>query len=227
MLLSICLIMKTQIDHIVIGAADLAQGVAYVRERLGVEVPFGGVHETMGTHNHLMQLGNNSFLEIIAVNPGGGPVGRPRWYGLDDPLVRQRISVQPVLLAWVVNTTDINALLLNAGISFGKATFIRRDNLSWYFGLPGDGRLLAAGLLPYVIEWQTESHPAVNMADLGCRLLNLHIHHSRPEWVGDILKSINARGLVTVHSLPENETPYLAADIRTPSGVKTLKGIGA
>jgi hypothetical protein len=94
--------MQTQIDHLVVGAANLAQGVSYVKECLGVDIPYGGVHETMGTHNHLMQIGNNSFLEVIAINPAGDPVEHPRWYGLDDPFVRQQILVQPTLLTWVV-----------------------------------------------------------------------------------------------------------------------------
>ncbi|MEE8364674.1 MAG: VOC family protein [Gammaproteobacteria bacterium] len=42
----------------VIAADSLEQGVDYVRSTLGVDIPRGGVHQTMGTHNHLMQLGN-------------------------------------------------------------------------------------------------------------------------------------------------------------------------
>lgn len=218
--------MQTRIDHLVIGAKDLAQGIAYVKECLGIDIPYGGVHETMGTHNHLMQLGNNSFLEVIAINPDGEAIEHPRWYGLDDPFVRQQILVQPALLTWVVNTTDINAFLLDAKMSFGKSTLIRRDNLSWYFGLPNDGRLLSAGILPYVIEWQTNSHPSVNMADLGCRLLGLHIHHPYPSWLQTILQSIGAQNLVTIHGLPTNETPYLVTVIKTPNGIKELRSMG-
>ena len=217
--------MQTRIDHLVIGARNLAQGISYVKDCLGVDIPYGGVHETMGTHNHLMQLGNNSFLEVIAINPAGDPVGQPRWYGLDDPFVRQQILVQPTLLTWVVNTTDINTFLLNAKMSFGKSTLIRRDNLSWYFGLPGDGRLLSSGILPYVIQWQTDTHPSTRMADPGCRIQDLHIHHPHPLWLNEILKSINANDLVTVHALTGNETPYLVAEIKTPTGVKELRSI--
>ncbi len=218
--------MQTQIDHLVIGAADLAQGISYVKECLGVDIPYGGVHETMGTHNHLMQMGNNSFLEVIAINPVGDPVGHPRWYGLDDPFVRQQISAQPMLLTWVVNTTDINTFLLSASMSFGKSTLICRDNLSWYFGLPGDGRLLSSGILPYVIEWQTDTHPAINMADLGCRVQSLHIHHPHPSWVNKMIHAIDAQDLVMVHALPQHKTPYLEAIIKTPTGTKKLKSMG-
>ena len=53
--------MQTRIDHLVIGAADLTQGIDYANECLGVDMPYGGVHEKMGTHNHLLK----SVLEAI------------------------------------------------------------------------------------------------------------------------------------------------------------------
>lgn len=96
--------MQTRIDHLVIGAADLIQGVQYVKECLGVDMPCGGAHEKMGTHNHLMRLGGDIFLEVIAVNPDDDPPENLRWYGLDDPYIRRQIQSQPIFLTWVVNT---------------------------------------------------------------------------------------------------------------------------
>lgn len=214
--------MQTRLDHLVIGAHDLQQGVDYVKACLGVEMPYGGVHEKMGTHNHLMQLGEQIFLEVIAVNPDAQPPECPRWYGLDDPFVRRRIQAQPTLLSWVVNTQNINDFLQRGGFSFGKATLLRRGELSWDFGLPDDGRLLAAGMLPYVIAWRTAFHPSTRMADLGCRLLGLEIHHPYPDWLQSTLESISAAHLVKINALPADRTPYLVAHIRTPQGVKEL-----
>ena len=215
--------MPTRIDHLVIGAGSIAQGVAYVRESLGVDMPLGGVHEKMGTHNHLMQLGNDIFLEILAINPDMAPPMRPRWFGLDDAFIRQRIEKQPALLAWVVNTQDINTLIAQAAFSLGTAEFVTRGNLSWYFGLPEDGRLIAGGLLPYAIEWQTDTHPAANMADLACRFRGLAIYHPYPRWLESALASIGASHLVTINALARNETPYMIAYIDTPNGVKELR----
>jgi hypothetical protein len=214
--------MRTRIDHLVIGAGSLAQGVAYVQDCLGVEMPFGGVHEKMGTHNHLMQLGNDIFLEIIAINPDIGPPKRPRWFSLDDAYIRQQIEVQPTLLTWVVNTQDINRLIKQAAFSLGTAEFITRGNLSWYFGLPEDGRLLAGGMLPYAIEWQTDHHPSADMADLGYRFQRLEIYHPYPRWLESALASIGASDLATISALAYNETPYMIAHINTPDGLKKL-----
>ena len=218
--------MQTKIDHLVIGASNLDQGVAYVREVLGVTMPLGGVHLQMGTHNHLMQLGKDVFLEIISINPDIAPPNSPRWFGLDDPIIRRQIEKQPVLLTWVVNTQNIIAFIQKAHISFGTPEMISRGELSWYFGIPDDGRLLAGGMAPYVIEWQTDRHPASKMADFGCRFKRLEIHHPYPEWIKSILISIDAADLVTIIALPKNEAPHLIATIDTPDGERQLRCYG-
>lgn len=219
--------MQTGIDHIVIGAESLKQGVEYVKNCFGVDMPYGGVHRKMGTYNHLMQLGDGVFLEVIAVNHEIEPPNRPRWYGLDDPFIRQQIKLQPTLLTWVVNTRNINTLIRQASFSIGKAELIRRGELSWYFGLPDDGRLLAGGMLPYAIDWLTDKHPSKRMADLGCRLHSLEIYHPHPLWLQSALASIGALDLVKICVLPKNEAPYLVASVGTPLGLKKLYGCAA
>jgi len=209
-------------DHLVIGAENLKQGIDYVRENLGVDIPFGGIHIKMGTHNHLMQLGNSVFLEIIAVKNDIKPPNRPRWFGLDDPFIRQQLAVQPALLTWVVNTDNIHKLLQQAAFPFGKAELVSRGNLSWHFGLPEDGRLIAGGMLPYVMEWRTEKHPSANMADLNCKFQYLEIFHPYSQWLQSTLTSIGATDLVKINNLPENEVPYMAACIKTPYGEKKI-----
>ena len=214
--------MNTQLDHLVIGAETLEQGVAYVRECLGVDIPAGGVHLKMGTHNHLMQLGKDAFLEVISINPELDSPERPRWYGLDDPFVRRQLKQQPALLTWVVNTQDMSALMRKANISFGSVESVSRNELNWYFGVPEDGRLLAGGAIPYAMQWLTETHPSVQMADLGCRLQRLDIYHPHPTWLQSVLESIGAEKLVTIHRLESDQIPYLAAQMSTPKGTKTL-----
>lgn len=214
--------MHTKIDHLVIGAKNLRQGIDYVQNSLGVTIPYGGVHVKMGTHNQLMQLGDGVFLEVISINPDIETPTRPRWYGLDDPLIRQQIETRPALLTWVVNTANIKELIQKSNFSLGRAELISRGKLSWYFGLPTDGRLLAGGFLPYAIEWQTDVHPSTNMADLGCSIHSFDIYHPYSSWLRSALESIGALNLVKVHSLLENEAPYLVASINTPSGIKKI-----
>lgn len=214
--------MTTKIDHLVIGAANLKQGVEYVKNLLGVDIPYGGAHVKMGTHNHLMQLEKNTFLEIIAINNQINPPDSPRWFGLDDPFIRQKIELEPALLTWVVNTKSINELIRRAVFSLGNPELITRGELNWYFGLPEDGRLLGGGMLPYAIEWQTDTHPSLNMANLGCNLFKIEIHHPYSKWLRSALESIDAQNLVEIKELPKNTCPFLVAHISTPLGIKKL-----
>lgn len=214
--------MQNNLDHIVIGAKTLADGMSYVQSTLGVNIPFGGVHLQMGTHNCLMQLGKSLFLEIIAINPDIPPPAHPRWYGLDDPFVRQQLRKSPMLLTWVINTRKIDMLLSCSNFHMGNKQPVSRGELKWYFSLPEDGRLLAGGLLPYAIEWQAVTHPAVKMSDLGCRLESLELHHPQPLWLKESLDSICVSELVKIVPIADTVAPFLVATIDTPSGKKII-----
>ncbi len=77
--------MKHKIDHIAIGTSSLEQGIAAMKQSLGVELPRGGKHDTMSTHNCVMQAGNDSFFELIAIDPEApADPGRTRWFSLDE-----------------------------------------------------------------------------------------------------------------------------------------------
>ncbi len=214
--------LTTAIDHLAVGAATLKDGVNYIRDALGVDIPRGGEHPHMGTHNHLMQLGEGLFLEVIAINPEGEPPARPRWFGLDDPSVRSSILQRPRLLTWVANTTDLPLATSKALDDYGEITGLSRGDLSWSFALPRDGRLLAAGLLPYLMQWHCDAHPSGRMTDTGCQLESLSLYHPYAQWLEAQLDAIGARHLVTVVSLSSGEVPRLEARIKTPSGPRTL-----
>lgn len=211
-----------KIDHIVIAAHTLEQGIEYIQAELGVEIPEGGFHATMGTHNHLMQLGNEAYLELIAINPDAEIPPHPRWFGLDEQLMRESLKESPRLITWVMNTPDIEDVRQSANFDIGNPTELQRNNLRWQFALPDDGRLLANGMLPYVIQWHSQPHPANTMADLACRLRSLRIYHNRPRWLQQRLESTGAQSLVEIHPLDDSQSPYLSASIETPVGLKTL-----
>ena len=120
-----------RIDHIVIAAHSLEQGVEYIQAELGVDIPKGGFHTTMGTHNHLMQLGNETYLELIAINPEAEIPSHLRWFGLDDGLMRESLRREPRLITWVMNTQDIQNIGQLADFDIGTPTKLQRNNLRW------------------------------------------------------------------------------------------------
>ena len=211
-----------RLDHIVVAAKSVEQGVNYLRELLGVEIPSGGFHRTMGTHNHLMQLGNEAYFELIAIDPAGETPMHPRWFELDDPLMREAIEKRPRLITWVMNTADIHQLANQAGFDIGTPTELSRDSLRWEIALTDDGHLLNRGLLPYCIQWHSQPHPSNGMADLGCKLQQLTLHHNRPQWLAERLAALNAEHLVEIDELTNDQAPYLSATLDTPKGTVVL-----
>jgi Glyoxalase-like domain len=183
----------------------------------------------MGTHNHLMQLGDEVFLEIIAVNPDASAPSRPRWYALDDPFVKAHLAKQPQLLTWVINTRDITALQKRSLVPLGAIEPMRRGTLEWLITISADGSLPGAGLLPSLIQWHTDNHPASRMPNLNCSLLQLEIYHPQVDWLRAVLTAVDAEKHVKIYSLLPNRAAYLVAHIQTPLGVRHLTsqiGIG-
>src|ERR1700759_1808196 len=167
----------TELDHITVAAHPLEQGVAHVRAALGVDLPDGGAHPRMATHNRLLRLGDAVFLEVIAIDPAAPPPPRPRWFALDDPAVQVELAIAPRLVTWVVRTSRIAETFLASRRPLGAVEPMRRGELSWLLASPNDGALVDGGMMPSVIQCPAGPHPAIRMRDLGCTLELLEAAH--------------------------------------------------
>ena len=206
-----------KLDHITIVAKTLEIGITHVRAQLGIDVPVGGNHPAMGTHNCLMKIGNGEFLEIIAINPDAELPNHPRWFGLDQPLCQNA-----ALATWVLGTGNIHARANHGFPEVGAATRLTRSKLEWLISVAPDGELPMGGAFPTLIEWAhgVEKHPAENMQDKGIVLTELTIKHPRiarvEEFLSDRLRDPRIQ-LETGHSAE------LVARFRTPWGERTLR----
>jgi len=142
--------MPTELDHIVIGCADLASGEAWMEDLLGRPAQGGGEHVAMSTHNKVWSLGS-CFLELIAINPEAPDPGRKRWFSLDDPAVQKKLAMGPHLLTWAVRVDDIEATKAASPVPLGTLHELERGDLKWKVLIPEDGGLLQEGHLPLVI----------------------------------------------------------------------------
>jgi glyoxalase-like protein len=209
-----------QIDHITVAAESLRAGVTHAEAALGVTIPFGGAHPLMGTHNHLLRLGDRLFLEVIAPDPAAGPLSRRRWFGLDDPKQRAELTVSPRLATWVVATNDIEASLRQVPHAAGPAITVTRGELAWLISVPPDGAMPFDGAFPTLIQWAGGRHPASRMPDLGCSLLALEIGHPEAELIGESLRPFLADPRVRFSAA---EGPSLRATIKTSYGERELR----
>lgn len=207
--------MDNKIDHFAIGANSLDQGVAALAQLTGVQVPRGGKHVAMSTHNCVMQSGNESFLELIAIDPDApADPGRTRWFTLDDQATQARLNVRPRALCWVVGTSNLDAVVAASPVDLGEIVPFTRGERSWRLTVPADGHLPMGGLLPAFIEWSPGPHPSTGQQDLGVRLDRVQLSHPDPAKLESILTALQVDHLATV-SVGE---PALSFALSTPSG---------
>lgn len=215
---------NSQLDHLVIAAATLEQGVAWCEATLGAAPGPGGQHVLMSTHNQLLKIESAGFpgayLEIIAIDPAAPAPGRLRWFGLDDAALQARIAQQPQLVHWVARTDQLNLsqrALQKAGQQPGVPVSAQRETphglLSWQILVRDDGGLPCGGALPTLIQWQG-LHPTARMAESPVALQRL------------VLRGVPAQAQAALQlrgvDFDDTPGPALTATFDTPRGPITL-----
>lgn len=202
------------LDHVILGCNDLDAGVEYVYQRTGVRAAAGGVHPGAGTKNALLSLGTSRYLEIIAPDPLQATSSDPRHVA---------DLKNPALVGWAVHRDDLKkfaADLQNDGLEPlgpkpGSRTRPNGITLKWSsLTLKTDDN----GVMPFFIEWDSNSrHPSMD-APTGCRLTDLWIGGPDPA----ALRALAAKLHLDVEVRKSNEL-RLAATIVGPNGSLQLR----
>lgn len=178
------------LDHLVLAAPDLAAAVAAFTERTGVQPAPGGSHQGLGTANHLVDLGNGAYLEIIGPDPAQPAPAQPRPFRIDE-------LHAPRLITWAVRTDALDDLLAEAragGYDPGDPLAMSRRSpsgqlLEWRLTAPrfdyGDG------LVPFLIDWGSTAHPTSRGLPRA-ELLELRATHPDPASVRPALAVLRA-----------------------------------
>lgn len=215
--------MSAQLDHLVVAAATLDEGVAWCEATLGITPGPGGQHALMGTHNRLFSIASADFpltyFEIIAIDPGAPTPGRRRWFDLDDEALRARLrDAGPQFVHWVARVDDAHAAvaaLHTQNIDRGEVIAASRPTpqglLQWQITVRPDGQRLYEGLLPTLIQWG-DVHPAASMPPSGITLATLELQHPQAR---ELAAGLQAIGLaLTLRPGPAR----LRARLQTPRG---------
>lgn len=207
------------LDHLVVAAATLADGIEYFADIAGVTPQPGGKHVAMGTHNALVRLSAGTFLEIIAIDPEGVNPARPRWFGLDNIALQAELSERPRLLHWVARTTGIERAAAACPVPLGAVHPMARGTFRWRITIPDDGSLPAKGIVPTLIEWDVPQHPAESLPKSNVSIAGLAAAHPDPAVIRAALASLGLDGVLPV---TYDRDARLAAMLRTPRGIVTL-----
>jgi len=216
---------KAVLDHLVVAARTLDEGVTWAQDTLGVTPAPGGAHALFGTHNRLLRLdgSDRAYLEIIAIDPAATPTRAAplrRWFDLDDPGLQAHLAASgPQLVHWVARVDDIERArqsLAAHGIDRGPVLEATRPapqgTLRWQITVRDDGQRLRGGGMPTLIQWGG-THPADALPASGLMLQSLSVsHENRP--------ALAAIGVVGVNH--PTTGPALRASLRTPQGLVEL-----
>ena len=203
-----------RLDHVLVGAADLAAGRDEIERRTGVRPAAGGSHPQWGSHNALLALGPACYLELVAPRPGAPAAG---------PFAALRELARPTPVGWALAVDDLQAARRNLRARGHELTEIA----------PGarqrpDGRRLEwrtmrfaarpmVGAWPFFIEWgDTSLHPAAD-APAGCRLRGLSV--ATPQ-AAELTALCDALGLAV--EVRKSAETRLAFELDTPAGQVTL-----
>lgn len=234
--------MKTQIDHLVIVANNLAQGVAWCEATLGITPAPGGEHAQYATHNRLFKIATPghplAYCEIIAIDPNAKRPANAqgaRWFDMDDAALQAAVAKAPQLVHFVANTTDMQAAriaLKKQDIERGPAVHASRHSrkgvLHWQITVRDDGQRLFNGTLPTLIQWGKADdadplrlHPRNSLPRSGISLQSIAITSPAAAKLQAAYAAMGLSG-VAITEGPAN----LIATLKTPKGIVVLQSHG-
>ncbi len=210
---------KDAMDHLLVGAPELEQGIAWLEARTGVRAIFGGSHPGLGTWNALASLGPNQYLEILAPDPAQPEVETFYVPGL-------RGFKEPRLATWAARA-DLGGDAFGGGPPTGLVVSERRSGsrirldgtkLAWTLAFPAHiHEATFGGLLPFLIEWEDLAHHPGRSAPPGLTVRSLGFAGPRPDDLGAALRSLGIEA-----SIVSTSTPSLRLELDTPAGVVVL-----
>lgn len=162
------------LDHILYAVPNLQKGIEDFEKITGVRPAYGGKHTDLGTHNALVSLGKEIYLELIAPDPNQSIPFENILFGIG------KIKA-PKIITWAVRSTNINefgAKIQISKIEDGKRIKENGTVLKWKTA--GFTKFVdSSGIVPFVIKWISTPHPA-STAPRGCELLQFSAEHPTP-----------------------------------------------
>ena len=196
------------LDHILYGVPNLEKGIEEFEAMSGVRPAYGGKHEKLGTHNALVALGKDHYLELIAPDPTQSIPFKDIIFNIG------KIKTSRIL-TWALRSSNLNQLGEHIQISkivSGERTQEDGTLLKWEtVGItePSDN----SGIVPFVICWFSQPHPAETSPG-GCSLIEFAAEHPNPEKFELLFSNLKFQ-----FKISKSQTPKIRAKLETPKGI--------
>jgi len=202
------------IDHIVYAVSDLDTASKEFEKKLGVAPIFGGYHTTEGTKNALINLQNDMYLEIIAIDHSNTNSTQKRWMGVDvltkDQITRFALKSKNLIKDSTILKKYHPAM---GSLKNGSRHTTNGQVLQWELLMPLPTPEVT--LIPFLLDWsRSESHPHKLLPNMGCSLISINATHPTPEKVQPILKELGYN-----LNIKKQEQISLQVTLDTPNGI--------
>ena len=171
-----------KLDHIVFGALTLDDGTKLVESMLQAKLSDIGYHKDMGTHNRVIRISEEVYLEVVSIDPQSKNFRNKRWFNLDDTNLHTKLKKSPQIIGYVIENNDVNVSKYYD--PFFEAT---RANYKWQFAMPTykntslDSEIINTGIIPSLISWKSEK-PIYKMKKNQFELISLEIGLSETQY---------------------------------------------
>ncbi len=191
------------LDHIAVLGETLEEAATHLETSVEQVVLPGGNHVRFGTHNRLLGLSPNLYIEAIAIDPAAQPPADARWFALDHFRGAARLD------KWICRVEDMDAALAALPMA-GRRVELERGELRWSMAVPEDGYLPFDGLFPALIQWHVDVPPGKSIPGSGLQLEALHVCHPQADELAALLEPVLDAPLVQFQTA---DTPTLEAEL--------------
>jgi len=205
---------RVWLDHFVVGIDDLEAGIETFETLTGVRPLKAGEHPALGTHNALVSLGPNRYLELLAPRPGASVDPRFRYVSGCQQLT-------PVL--WALATDEVDELqrrVTSAGFHAdtpapGSRVTSDGDTVRWtMFWMQSE----APPNSPFFTSWDAATRHPSTTTPTGCSLQSFELSSPSSEALVRLLDTVGFTARVAAG--PRR----LTVSLDTPNGTVVLGG---
>jgi len=218
-----------KLDHIVFGARSLEEGTNFIEKKLDIKLSEVGYHDFMGTHNRVVKVDKDIYLEVIAIDPSSKSPNENRWFNLDNPILQKKLEYSPQMIGYVIETKDKEILK-----HFCAPIKASRGNYKWNFAMPNlesnffNKKLFENGIIPSLINWKSNK-PVHEMKNnqLSLNKIEIEILDNQMEYkkIMDTLGGIEKlrfSGKNKTNNQQYNEYPRIKAFIKDNNSNKNI-----